>query len=394
MNDLSNLSFNIHSFENRTFDIQIMAGIYIHIPFCAQKCSYCDFHFSTTFSSYRTDLIYALAKELVLRKNSDTVETIYFGGGTPSLLTKTEIKLLLDTIKQNYIIASEIEVTLECNPDDCSRINLIDWKEVGINRLSIGIQSFDDKQLNWMNRKHNSIQAREALENAQKVGFTNITVDLIYGLPNLTLKEWEQQLLEITRLPIQHISAYCLTIEEKTVLAKWVKEKKIVPSDNDEQSDQFELLVSTLAKNGFEQYEISNFCREENYSKHNSSYWLGKNFLGIGPSAHGFDGKSRYWNISSNQAYIRALEKNSLPETIETLTVEEQFNELILLGLRTKWGINKQQLFTLIQPNEEWESLKNEFIFSKELIESENYFHLTEKGKLRADLIASELFIV
>lgn len=371
-----------------------MAGIYIHIPFCAQKCSYCDFHFSTTFSSYRTELINALNKELILRKNSDIIETIYFGGGTPSLLTKEELKGLLDTIKQNFTCASEIEVTLECNPDDCSLINLTDWKELGINRLSIGIQSFDDEQLKWMNRKHSSLQAKEALENAQKVGFSNITVDLIYGLPNLTLAEWEQQLLEITRLPIQHISAYCLTIEEKTVLAKWVKEKKIVPSDNDEQSDQFELLVSILAQNGFEQYEISNFCREENYSKHNSSYWLGKNFLGIGPSAHGFDGKSRYWNISSNQAYIRELEKNSLPETIETLSVKEQFNELILLGLRTKWGVDKQQLVALIQPNEEWVSLKNEFIQSGELLESETHFHLTEKGKLRADLIASEFFFL
>ncbi|MFN6074038.1 MAG: radical SAM family heme chaperone HemW [Fluviicola sp.] len=371
-----------------------MAGIYIHIPFCAQKCSYCDFHFSTTFSSYRTDLINALNKELMLRKNSDVIETIYFGGGTPSLLTKEELKGLLETIKQNFSNSSEIEVTLECNPDDCSLINLSDWKELGINRLSIGIQSFDDEQLKWMNRKHSSKQAKEALENAQKVGFTNITVDLIYGLPNLTLAEWEKQLLEITRLPIQHISAYCLTIEEKTVLAKWVKEKKIVPSDNDEQSDQFELLVSTLAQNGFEQYEISNFCREENYSKHNSSYWLGKNFIGIGPSAHGFDGKTRYWNISSNQAYIRSLEKNSLPETIEILSDKEQFNELILLGLRTKWGVDKHQLVALIQPNEEWDSFKNAFIQSGELLESETHFHLTEKGKLRADLIASELFIV
>jgi oxygen-independent coproporphyrinogen-3 oxidase len=371
-----------------------MAGIYIHIPFCAQKCSYCDFHFSTTFSSYRSDLINALNKELILRKNSEEVETIYFGGGTPSLLTKEELKGLLVTIKQNFTCAFEIEITLECNPDDCSLTNLSDWKELGINRLSIGIQSFDDEQLKWMNRKHSSLQARSALENAQKVGFTNITVDLIYGLPNLTFAEWEKQLLEITRLPIQHISAYCLTIEEKTVLAKWVKEKKIVPSDNDEQSDQFELLVSTLAKNGFEQYEISNFCREENYSKHNSSYWLGKNFLGIGPSAHGFDGKSRYWNISSNQAYIRELEKNCLPETKEILSVKEQFNELILLGLRTKWGVDKHQLVALIQPNEEWDSFKNAFIQLGELLESETHFHLTEKGKLRADLIASELFIL
>lgn len=371
-----------------------MAGIYIHIPFCAQKCSYCDFHFSTTFSSYRSELIHALVNELLLRKNNDLVETIYFGGGTPSLLTKEELKILIETIKLNFNCATEIELTLECNPDDCSLTNLSNWKELGINRLSIGIQSFDDEQLKWMNRKHTSSQAKEALDIAQKVGFTNITVDLIYGLPNLTLKEWERQLMEIIRLPIQHISAYCLTVEEKTVLAKWVKEKKIVPSDNDEQSDQFELLVATLSKNGFEQYEISNFCREENYSKHNSSYWLGKKFLGIGPSAHGYDGESRYWNIASNQQYIRSIKEGVLPETKEKLGINEQFNELILLGLRTKWGVNKSQLFDLIQPTLDWVSQKNSFIEMGELIETENFLHLTETGKLRADLIASELFIV
>lgn len=371
-----------------------MAGIYIHIPFCAQKCSYCDFHFSTTFSSYRSELIACLAKELLLRKNKELVETIYFGGGTPSLLTREELKTLLDTLKLNYNCASDIEVTLECNPDDCSLKNLTDWKELGINRLSIGVQSFDDEQLTWMNRKHTSKQAKKALANVQNVGFSNITVDLIYGLPNLTLAEWEKQLLEITSLPIQHISAYCLTIEEKTILAKWVKEKRIIPSDNDQQSDQFELLVSTLAKNGFEQYEISNFCRHENYSKHNSSYWLGKHFVGIGPSAHGYDGDSRYWNVASNQGYIRSLKEGVLPETREKLGINEQFNELILLGLRTKWGVNKTQLFQIIQPASEWISQKNSFIESGELIESENFFHLTESGKLRADLIASELFII
>jgi oxygen-independent coproporphyrinogen III oxidase len=318
-----------------------MSGIYIHIPFCKQQCSYCDFHFSTTFDTYRQEMIDVICKELVVRKNEDRIATIYFGGGTPSILFASELELILTTIRTNYTVEQEVEITLECNPDDCSEQRFDEWRKLGINRLSIGIQSFDETQLKWMNRAHSSIQSREAVKLAHEKGFRNITIDLIYGLPNLTSEEWFNQLREVLQFPIQHISAYCLTVEEKTPLAKWVKDKKIIPADNETQGEQFELLVQTLAKAGFEQYEISNFCRNENYSKHNSAYWLGNKFIGVGPSAHGFDGESRYWNVASNQVYIREMKKTQLPQTIEKLSLFDQFNELILLGLRTKWGVNK-----------------------------------------------------
>ncbi len=371
-----------------------MSGIYIHIPFCKQQCSYCDFHFSTTFEVYRFEMIAAICKELVLRRNDDSIQTIYFGGGTPSILFEAELELILSTIYTNYSVEKDLEITLECNPDDCSEIRFEEWKKLGINRLSIGIQSFNADQLKWMNRAHSAKQSREAVRLAHEKGFENITIDLIYGLPNLTSNEWLDQLAEVLLFPIQHISAYCLTIEEKTPLAKWVKDKKIIPAGNEEQSEQFELLVQTLAKAGFEQYEISNFCRNENYSKHNSAYWLGKKFIGVGPSAHGFTSESRYWNVASNQKYMNQIKENHLPQTIEKLSVFDRFNELILLGLRTKWGVNKVLLFDLIEPEINWISQKKRFIESEELIETEELFYLSEKGKLRADLIASELFLL
>lgn len=373
-----------------------MAGFYIHIPFCAQKCSYCDFHFSTTFGTYRSQMIAAICTEIQLRKtenNQQTITTIYFGGGTPSILTSQELEQLIGTIAQHYQLSDTVEITLECNPDDCSLEHLLAWKDLGISRLSIGIQSFQSDQLAWMNRSHSSEQAKKAVQIARQVGFNEISVDLIYGLPELSLEDWRAQLRQVISLGVDHISAYCLTVEQKTTLAAWVKSGKIRPLSDDLQSEQFELLVDELAAHGFEQYEISNFASKQRYSKHNTAYWQGIPYIGVGPSAHGFDGQTRYWNKANNKQYMQFLAKNELLETRETLSLTDQFNELIMLGLRTKWGVNKTQLVELQPLTEQWLRLKNQYITQDMLIETETHLLLTTAGRLLADAIAADLFV-
>lgn len=372
-----------------------MAGIYIHIPFCAKQCTYCDFHFSTTFESYRGELLKALSTELQLRAPSwqnEVIDTIYFGGGTPSLLSGAEIETLLSTVYVNYNATAVKEITLECNPDDCSTDQLIAWKTAGVNRLSIGIQSFTDEQLEWMNRTHTADEGLSAVERAIAVGFDQLTVDLMYGLPDLSQQAWLEQLNRVIGLGVNHISAYCLTIEEKTVLASWVKSGKIHPSNADQQSEQFELLVKTLADAGYEQYEISNFARNETYSQHNTAYWQGKKYVAIGPSAHGYDGMNRYWNVANNQLYIRQLENGKLPETVEELTKHDRFNELLMVGLRTKWGVQKAKLTALLPLNHSWKTKLEHWKQSNSLIETETHLMLTPSGRLLADAIASDLF--
>lgn len=374
-----------------------MAGIYIHIPFCAKQCTYCDFHFSTTFEAYRDQLLSALATELQLRAPSwknESIETVYFGGGTPSLLTGAEIQELLSTVYAHYKASAVKEITLECNPDDCSEDRLAAWKAVGVNRLSIGIQSFTDDQLTWMNRTHTADEGLKAVERAITAGFDQLTVDLMYGLPDLSQQAWLEQLNRVIGLGVNHISAYCLTIEEKTVLASWVKKGKIHPSNADQQSEQFELLVSTLAAAGFEQYEISNFAKEGTYSKHNTAYWQGKKYVAIGPSAHGFDGTNRYWNVANNQLYIQRIEEGVLPETVEELTQHDRFNELLMVGLRTKWGVQKAELFTLLTLDENWNKKLDNWKQSGAVIETPTHILLTQPGRLLADAIASDLFVI
>lgn len=373
-----------------------MSGCYIHIPFCAQKCSYCDFHFSTNHS-YQAEMVDALGMELKIRSevwNNEQFETIYFGGGTPSVLTVEQLQILIEQVKMNYLVSDQVEITLECNPDDCSLENLAAWKKLGINRLSIGIQSFNDEQLKWMNRSHSASDSQRAVQNAKQVGFDELSLDLMYGLPNMTLEEWKNQLLQIIALNPEHISAYCLTVEQRTVLSKWVKEGKLVVSSNEQQSEQFELLVSTLKEAGYEQYEISNFARNEHYSKHNTSYWKGVKYLGIGPSAHGYNGKERYWNQANNKTYLAALKQGNLPETIETLSSFDRFNETLMIGLRTKWGVSKLQLFENISPDEEWFKIVKYYEDQKLLNETPERLVLTESGRLLADAIASDLFII
>ena len=374
-----------------------MSGIYIHIPFCAKKCSYCDFHFSTTFASYRTKMVDALVKEITLRKHegvNQQLETIYFGGGTPSILSIEELDILLQSVKTTFTTDPLVEITLECNPDDCTTEKLHAWKNLGVNRLSIGIQTFEPKQLAWMNRTHDANDGLAAVKRAIATGFDNLTVDLMYGLPDMSREEWEQQIHQFASLNIQHISAYCLTIEERTPLAAWVKKGMIHPVDADLQSEQFERLVTCLSTYGFEQYEISNFARNGSYSKHNSSYWKGNTYIAIGPSAHGYDGVSRYWNCSNNHEYMRSVERNSLPETREILSNQDRFNELLLIGLRTVWGVDKNELFQCLEPSSEWFTILNKYLNTEQLSETTTHYQLTQKGKLLADAIASDLFVI
>ncbi len=374
-----------------------MSGIYIHIPFCSKKCTYCDFHFATQFSSYRTQMIAALLSEIELRKNSwsrETFSTLYFGGGTPSLLTQEELSHIIEALKKQYRLEEKIEITLEINPENCSITYLTDLKEIGVTRLSIGLQSSQQSQLDWMNRAHNSMEGIQAIKDAQRVGFNEISVDLMYGLPDLSDESWKKELKQLIELSPEHISAYCLTIEEKTLLSKWVNAKKMTVSTNDQQAEQFQLLQQTLAENGYEQYEISNFARNGFYAKHNTAYWQGKKYLALGPSAHGFDGEYRYWNIANNPEYIRQIEQKKLPETKELLSNLDQFNELIMTGLRTKWGVNKKQLFALLTPSKQWWNELDAFILNGAIISNDEVFVLSVEARLQADAIASELFVL
>lgn len=373
-----------------------MAGIYIHIPFCKKKCTYCDFHFSTNFSAYRSQLIRSLVKEIQMRKNEllgEKIETIYFGGGTPSLLFEEELNQILEILFELHEISQDLEISLEANPDDITEEKVKFWKKAGINRLSIGIQSFDEEDLLWMNRAHNSHEALNSVILAQENGITNISIDLIYGLPEMDLKRWEKQVNKAIDLDVKHISAYCLTVEEKTQLHKLVKDKKLLPSDNETQAKHFELLQKRLKESNFIQYEISNFGKENFSSKHNSSYWKGEKYQGIGPSAHSFDQHSRSWNIANNSIYIKEIQAGVLPSKIEMLSQKDQFNELLLTGLRTIWGVSLVQLNEIFSLNETFHSKINELIKKEEALLKNDSLILTEKGMLFADAIAMDFFI-
>lgn len=370
-----------------------MAGIYIHIPFCKQKCSYCDFHFSTSFGEYRQRMIEAICKEIVERKSylkGETIHTIYFGGGTPSLLTKDELKTILDTCYSNFDVALNAELTLEANPDDITEQIASEWNELGINRLSIGLQSFKSSDLEWMNRAHTAEESTDAVNIAQNAGFDNITVDLMYGLPNLTLDEWRAHIQKVISMNVPHISAYCLTVEKKTALDKWVKERRLIIPDENTQSEQFLTLIKELEKNDYHQYEISNFAKDNGESKHNSNYWKGVSYLGVGPSAHSFDGQSRSWNIANNHLYIKARKDHF--ET-EVLSKEDQYNELLLTGLRTTWGVSINKLNAIQDFNSEQLQLMEEFKKENLLLEENGNLVLTPIGRLQADHIAAELLI-
>ena len=375
-----------------------MAGIYIHIPFCRQACHYCNFHFTTSLTR-KNELIAALLKELDLRQNylqNEAVETIYLGGGTPSLLEVSDLEKLLGSIWKNFSTSPSTEITLEANPDDISEEKIREWLDTGINRLSIGVQSFFEEDLLWMNRAHNAKQAKDNLELACR-HFKNITVDLIYGTPMLTDDKWEKNVEKILSFDIPHISCYALTVESKTALQKMIKLGKTEDVNPDKQSDQFLLLMRWLKDAGYEHYEISNFAKPGFRSRHNTSYWQGKKYLGIGPSAHSFDGVSRQWNISNNNTYIDSLKTNSLPFEKEILTAAQQLNEYIMTSLRTIEGIDVRVVEKKFGKKEKERLLQSvkKYLENKKVVVSEaGNLVLTNEGKLLADGIASDLFSI
>lgn len=374
-----------------------MSGIYIHIPFCKQACHYCDFHFSTNLKK-KEEMVLALAKEIQLRKNEfqdEIVETIYFGGGTPSILQVEDLRFLIDEVYRNYKVVENPEITVEANPDDLTENRIIELSKNKVNRLSIGIQSFFEDDLKMMNRAHNAEEAKKCLETATQY-FDNISIDLIYGIPEMSNEKWLQNIETALSFGVPHISSYALTVEPKTALHSFIQ-KGIIPQPEDEVAQEhFHILVDKLSENGFIHYELSNFGKENYFSKNNSSYWLGKKYIGIGPSAHSYDGKNRGWNISNNSLYIKSIQENKLPIEIETLTKTDRYNEYIMTGLRTIWGISldriEQEFGKIYLDYLNQQATK--FIEDHLLFIDNNILRTTKKGKFLSDGIASDLFLL
>jgi len=377
-----------------------MSGIYIHIPFCKQACHYCDFHFSTQLGK-KEAMVNSIAKELELRKSEvdDEVETIYFGGGTPSLLTLEEMERLIQAVYENYKVIDRPEITLEANPDDLvssraeSRDLFLEYKNAGINRLSIGIQSFYEEDLKLMNRAHNAGEAEQCIQVAKQY-FDNITIDLIYGIPGMDDERWKSNIQKALDFGLSHISSYALTVEPRTALKKFI-EKGIVPDVDDEQAqEQFHILVDMLEAHGFVNYEISNFGKPGFFSKNNTAYWLGKTYLGVGPSAHSFDGKHRSWNIRNNPTYIKKINEGELPSEIETLSKTDRYNEYVMTGLRTIWGVDLERIASEFGANylKYINQQAAKFLEQDFLVIADGKLLTTKKGKFLADGIASDLF--
>lgn len=374
-----------------------MAGVYIHIPFCRKACHYCNFHFSTSMQ-LQEGFVNALLQEIDLQKNylSQPVSTIYFGGGTPSILPSANITDIISRLEKNLIIENNAEITLEANPDDISPEKLNEWKQIGINRLSIGIQSFFQEDLAWMNRAHNAQQAFDCITLAQKAGFNNLTIDLIYSTPTLSDEGWEKNVKTAIALQIPHLSCYALTVEPKTALEKLIKQKALADVDTEKQARHFELLMQWMKEAGYEHYEISNFAKPGFRSKHNSSYWQGKSYLGLGPSAHSFNGTSRQWNVANNALYIQSLSNGVVPFEAEVLTTEQQLNEYIMTSLRTMEGISLQNV------KQNFGKDKYEYLIKtarphlnhEHLTIENDYLKTTTQGKLLADGIAADLFVL
>jgi oxygen-independent coproporphyrinogen III oxidase len=372
-----------------------MAGIYLHIPFCKQACHYCNFHFSTSLRQ-KDAMLAAILKEIELSKNylhDETIETVYFGGGTPSLLEADEIQAIFDKINKYYAIEKHAEVTLEANPDDLSSEKINAFKQTPINRFSIGIQSFFEADLKYMNRAHNAEEALTCVKKTQDAGFHNLTLDLIYGTPTMTNEQWSKNIDIVFDLAVPHVSCYCLTVEPKTALDKLVKKGKALAVNDEQAIWQFETLMSRMQTQGFDHYEISNFGKPNFYAQHNSNYWRGAKYLGLGPSAHSFDGTNRRFNIANNSLYIKGIEDNTIPFEEEILTHTQQYNEYVMISLRTIWGtdINKVKKFGDSYFNF-FNKKINEFIIQELVVQQNNIILLTQKGKLMADFIAMELF--
>lgn len=374
-----------------------MAGVYIHIPFCRKACHYCNFHFST-FNQLQQSFVIALLQEIDLQQSylSEPVSTIYFGGGTPSILPSADIEHIISKLKKKIVIENNAEITLEANPDDITTEKLAEWKEIGINRLSIGIQSFFQEDLQWMNRAHNAQQALECIGLAQKAGFDNLTIDLIYGNPTLSDEGWNKNVKTAIALQIPHLSCYALTVEPKTALEKLIKQKTLADVDTEKQARHFELLMQWMKEAGYEHYEISNFAKPGFRSRHNSSYWQGKPYLGLGSSAHSFNGTSRQWNVANNALYIQSLAKEILPFEAEVLTTEQQLNEYIMTSLRTIEGVSLQKVKQHFGA-EKYENLikaARPHLKHQHLAVENDYLKTTTEGKLLADGIAADLFVL
>ena len=392
-----------------------MSGIYLHIPFCKQACHYCDFHFSTSLNK-KEDIVNAIVLELHLRKNeiNTPIETIYFGGGTPSLLSIEELKLLICTIYDNYKVVENPEITLEANPDDLSPLisdNISKesifkkYRSIGINRLSIGIKSFYQDDLQMMNRAHNAKEASLCLSLATQY-FDNITIDLIYGVPNMSDEKWTSNIEKALSFGVNHISSYALTVEPKTALASFIAKGKIDAPKDHVAHNHFEILVRILEKNGFIHYELSNFGKPNYFSNHNTSYWKGKSYLGVGPSAHSFNGNERSWNIANNTKYLAAIKTNMLPIERETLSLNDRYNEYVMTGLRTIYGVSFSKIIGSFGEHyiTHLKSESQKFIdqgllmivseFNSDSQCNISTLYTTQKGKFLCDGIASDLFVV
>ncbi len=374
-----------------------MSGIYIHIPFCKQACHYCNFHFSTSLKK-KEEMVLALAKEIEMRKkefHDEVVETIYFGGGTPSILQISDIVLLIDAVYSHYNVIENPEITIEANPDDLSKERIIELSNTRVNRLSIGIQSFFEDDLKLMNRAHNSAEAKECLEFATQY-FDNISIDLIYGVPGMSNEKWLQNIETALSFDVPHISSYALTVEPKTALHTFIQKGIISPPDDEVASAHFQILVDKLMENGFIHYELSNFGKENFFSKNNSSYWLGKKYLGIGPSAHSYDGISRSWNVSNNSLYLKSILENQLPSETETLSKTDKYNEYVMTGLRTIWGISLERIAR--EFGQTYLDYLNQqaakYIDDHLLFVDDNILRTTKSGKFLSDGIASDLFLL
>lgn len=380
----------------RLYNKLLMAGIYIHTPFCKSKCAYCNF-FSLASESKINDYVEALKKEIVMRKNylGEKVKTIYFGGGTPSLLSVKNIEEILDLLNKNYEIISSPEITLEINPDTIDREKMSSLKQIGVNRMSVGIQSFDDDDLRYLGRRHDSIHAMQVLEDLKHTDFEKITLDLIYGMPTLTEEKWNKNLDIFFSTGITHLSAYALTVEPKTILGQRIEKGELQSVSEEETIRHYNILVERTKENDFEHYEISNFAKEGFRSQHNSIYWRDEKYLGLGPSAHSYDGNSRQWNISNLTKYIQLVGNSEDYFEKEILSLEDKFNEYVMTSLRTSWGCDIEKIERDYGRSYAHHFLKNikKYLENGEMLKENNTYFLSEEGKLFADGIAADLFL-
>lgn len=374
-----------------------MAGIYIHIPFCRKACHYCNFHFSTSLQK-APEVLKSIEKEMEIRSEeiNEEINTVYFGGGTPSLIESESIASILNQANKYFKIAQDAEITLEANPDDINLLKAKNWKSMGINRFSLGIQSFADENLQWMNRAHNAVQSFAAIEIIRNAGFENFSIDLIYGTPGQSMEGWLKDIETTLKLNIPHLSCYALTVEEKTALQTLIQKGEKQEVNQDEQAERFNILMELTAEAGYHHYEISNLALPGFESKHNSSYWEGLSYIGFGPSAHSYDGEKRKWNIANNIKYVEAIAKHELPLEEETLSQNDKLNEYTMTSIRRSKGIEKNRLIQMGGEKKFFEIKKmiQPYLENNKVVEDEKGWRLTNLGKFFADGIAASLFIL